>query len=164
MRILLFALFLAFFSLKMHAQLNSETLLKSKVVTQLGDTLLLADTLKAFENNIVLVDYWASWCGPCWREMPYSEKLKLALKTEKVVFLYLSTDLEHQQWKNALKKLNGDGIHFRLIPEFKPAIQSAYAIHGIPFYQILGKRMELLKNNANWPGSGKLEQEIRNNL
>jgi len=164
MRIVLMAIMIAFFSFSVQAQLNSQTLLNTKVVNQSGDTLLLADTLKAFENSIILVDYWASWCRPCWKEMPHSEKLKTALKNEKVVFLYLSTDIDHQQWNDALKKLKANGVHFRIIAESKPAIQSTYEIPGIPFYQILGKNQQLIQNNAQWPGSGKLERQIRNNL
>ena len=55
-------------------------------------------TLDCFKGKYVLVDVWATWCGPCKRESPYFEKFALKYKKEKIQFVALSTDENIQKW------------------------------------------------------------------
>ncbi len=153
-----------FYSFGLSAQMSSNAVLTAKAVTLNGDTIMLADTLLAYTDNLILVDYWASWCGPCLREMPHSKEMQKEFAGKKLMFLYLSTDKANREWLKAVKKIKINGIHFRLIAETKSQIQQAYSISGIPFYQVLGKNQELLINAAAWPSSEKLSKQILTKL
>ena len=55
-------------------------------------------TLDQFKGKFVLIDVWATWCGPCRQQSPYFEKFALKYKKENIQFVALSTDENIQKW------------------------------------------------------------------
>ncbi|WP_171037824.1 TlpA family protein disulfide reductase [Dyadobacter luticola] len=66
-----------------------------------GKKLTFDDIKKRHAGKILVVDFWASWCGPCREIMPESTKLVEALKGKDIVFVYLSIDDNVEKWKKA---------------------------------------------------------------
>lgn len=62
--------------------------------------------LKNYRGKYVLLDFWASWCGPCRREMPNVVKLYDKFKGDKFEIIGISLDIDEAKWKNAIAKMN----------------------------------------------------------
>ncbi len=113
-----------------------------------GEKVILDD----FKGKVVYVDFWASWCGPCRAEFPFSKQLHERLtdkQKEKIVFLYISIDEKEPTWKNALNAL-------QLIGEqgWNPGAAQYFGIPSIPRYMLINKKGEIIDGNAKRPSSG----------
>jgi thiol-disulfide isomerase/thioredoxin len=98
--------------------------------------------LKDFKGKMVFVNLWATWCGPCRREMPSIESLYKKLKGKKVEFVMLSLDDDFN------KALNyGKSSQFTL-PFYYPGanLPTLFNVDGIPATFIFNKQGELVHN------------------
>ena len=138
----------------------SDEVLGSVLYDTKGKSTTLANVLDGLKGNIVLIDFWASWCGTCQREMPYSKELQKQYKGKKVAFLFLSTDIDYKKWIRGLATINIEGHHYRIDVESKKAIKEFLKIRGIPYYVILDKSSHIYDPKAKWPHQEKLKNSM----
>jgi len=81
-------------------------------------------------NKLVLVDFWASWCGPCIKEFPGMTKLHAKYASQGLEIIGISTDKEPKRWLSALSSLRPSGLQLHLT-EPSP-LRDKYAIYAIP--------------------------------
>lgn len=124
-----------------------------------GEKTTLTEVLKECAGKVVYVDFWASWCSPCIKEMPHSSTLRNAYATKDVEFVYLAVNDKEQAWKAALEKADLKKVkHSYLILNSKDAsFLTDHKINTIPRYMIFGKDGILLNDNAPGPSSKLLK-------
>ncbi len=81
-------------------------------------------------NKIILVDFWASWCGPCIKELPNLKVLHEQYASQGLVIVGISIDSNPRQWQKALSKHTPAGVQL-LAADTSPLIES-YAVYRIP--------------------------------
>lgn len=114
-------------------------------------------SLSDFRGKVVYLDFWASWCGPCMREMPASAELKKKFAGKDIAFLYVSLDSEEQKWRDAIKNKNIEGKHLIV---GKSDVTQVYRISSIPRYIIINRKGELVDINAARPSDKGLEEQL----
>jgi thiol-disulfide isomerase/thioredoxin len=80
-----------------------------------------------------LVDFWASWCGPCRKENPNVVKAFTKYSNKNFTILGVSLDEEKDEWKNAIQN---DGLAWTQVSDLKrwdSKVVSLYNIEGIPY-------------------------------
>ncbi len=90
-------------------------------------------SLSQFRGKVVLLDFWASWCGPCIGNLPYLRKIKKKTAELPVVFVNLSLDSSDAAWRKAIEKHGIEGVHVRSETSSSGAT-SAYNVRAIPAY------------------------------
>jgi len=119
------------------------------------------DVLARYKGNVIYLDFWASWCGPCKSEMPNSAKLAKKLQDEDVVFLYVSTDKDSLAWERMIRIMQLHGLHYRLGANTRKPVFEEYGIRYIPHYVLIDKDGNMVKNNMSRPGDVETEKMIR---
>ena len=88
--------------------------------------------LSSLRGKYVLIDFWASWCGPCRKENPYNVEMYKRFKDKGFEIYGVSLDQDPTRWKGAIEK---DGLTWRHVSDLKGWSSSAgqtYNIHSIP--------------------------------
>lgn len=89
-------------------------------------------SLKSYRGKYVLVDFWASWCGPCRHENPNVVKAYTKYKSDKFDILGVSLDQDKTAWENAIAK---DGLGWNQVSDlmgWQSTLAMTYAVRSIP--------------------------------
>ncbi|MDE6037819.1 MAG: TlpA family protein disulfide reductase, partial [Duncaniella sp.] len=114
-----------------------------------------------FDGKIVYIDLWATWCGPCCREIPFLEKVVEQYKdNDNVKFISISCDQDKEAW---LKKLEKDNPSWpQYIFDEKSGNQFMKAMHanGIPRFFLIGRDGKFILVKATRPSDSKMLEEL----
>ena len=137
-----------------------------KLTNESGEKTSFKELLKKNKGKVIYVDFWASWCPPCRREMPASHKLKEEYKDKDVVFVYLAYNDKIKSWKKTSAKLGlKEEKNSYLIENPKTSISlECMNIKTIPRFMIYDKKGELVNKNAPRPGTKKIRKILNEYL
>ena len=121
-----------------------------------GKEIRLSDLLA--KNKLVLIDFWASWCGACRATMPHLKDIYPEYKKKGVEFFSVSLDDKEENWKKAFKEEALPWIDGSNLLGWKDPIAKQYAITGIPFKILIGKDGVIV--DKGFARSGSLEKAM----
>lgn len=116
-----------------------------------NDTLGRPVSLSSFRGKYVLVDFWASWCGPCRKENPNVVKAFQKYKDKNFTVLGVSLDRSnaHDKW---MKAIHDDGLTWNHVSDLKfwdNEVAKLYGIKAIPQNLLLDPQGKIVAKNIN---------------
>ena len=142
--------------IKKFKQTSKENLRDVNLVKVEQNDFLTDLLLNRYKNKVVYIDIWATWCGPCLREMSHSKLLHKEFKNSDVVFLYLCSNSNQSTWEKVIKEKELQGEHILLSDDQLSILCSQHNIQGVPWYLVADKSGEII-NNAPRPSSPKIK-------
>jgi len=105
-------------------------------------------SLSDYLGKYVLVDFWASWCGPCRKENPNVVKLYKKYRNKNFTVLSVSLDTEKEKWKQAIEM---DQLiwpnHISDLLGWKSPVVQLYGIQGIPYTVLVNPEGKIIGVN-----------------
>ena len=125
---------------------------------------LFVEMLKPFRGKTILVDVWATWCGPCIMANKEMEPLKAQLADkEDLVYLYLAGENSPENtWKNMITDLKGE--HYRVNQAQWDYLSERLKVRGVPTYIIIDKEGNQSFHAVGFPGVDTMKKELMKTL
>ncbi len=114
-------------------------------------------SLSSLRGKYVLVDFWASWCGPCREENPNVVTAYKKYKDKNFTVLGVSLDKDKANWLQAIKDDGLEWKHISDLKQWKSAAVSLYNIDGIPFNVLLDPQGKIIAAGLR---GGELENKL----
>lgn len=143
-----------------------------------GDSISLHD----LKGNIIVLDFWATWCKPCVAQMPEFENLKERFAGDDIQFISISADFDIEKWHNFLKEKDWKDIQL-YAGDLKGKPQLYYTLNympdmpnvtlnikekdtkplvtSIPRYVVIDKDLKIHNNKAPKPGSAEMDAILK---
>lgn len=126
-----------------HEQINKNTIVGTQykdfsLLTIDGKETKLSDYIG--KSNYVLIDFWASWCGPCIAEIPNIKRVYDKYKDKGLEVISISIDQQKKPWIDALGKVDQNWIQLLCPKADIKSLQDAYNFRGIPFLILINKK------------------------
>lgn len=115
--------------------------------------------LSDLRGQIVLLDFWASWCGPCRRENPAVVKLYEKYKEEGFTIMSVSLDKDRAKWQAAITKDNLSWPnHVSDLGAWSSRVPKLYGVRGIPFTVLIDKEGKIIRTKLR---AAELQIELK---
>ena len=114
----------------------------------------------AGKDNVVLVDFWASWCGPCVRELPNLVALYAKYKEKGFEIVGVSLDNDKEKWTNMIKSANMTWPQMSEIQGWETSVVDTYAFRYIPYTVLIDKEGTIIARDLRGEDLEKKLAEI----
>lgn len=112
------------------------------------------------KDNVVLVDFWASWCGPCVRELPNLVALYAKYKEKGFEIVGVSLDNDKEKWTNMIKSANMTWPQMSEIQGWETSVVDTYAFRYIPYTVLIDKEGTIIARDLRGEDLEKKLAEI----
>ncbi|MGV6844730.1 MAG: TlpA family protein disulfide reductase [Lutibacter sp.] len=121
------------------------------------------NSLTDFKGSYVYIDVWATWCGPCKREIPFLKKMETKYHNNNIKFISISIDeqKDHDKWIQMVKDKNLQGVQLFADNNWNSDFVKAYLIKGIPRFILVDPKGKIVNANAPRPSEEKFEKLLK---
>lgn len=120
---------------------------------------LFPSIISKFRGHTLLVDFWATWCGPCRSANKEILPMKEELKDKDIIYLYITGETSPLgTWKNMIPDIHGE--HFRVTKEQWSYLGEKLNIRGVPTYFVVDKEGNITYKQTGFPGVDTMKEQL----
>jgi peroxiredoxin len=115
-------------------------------------------SLSSLKGSYIVLDFWASWCPDCRKEIPNVKRMYKNFSPKGVKFVGISFDDKEEQWQNAIKEYDLEYINVSELKRMRDSkIAKTYGIKWIPSMYLIGPDGKVILSTVM---SSKLEKAL----
>lgn len=112
-------------------------------------------TLSAQKGKVVLLDFWATWCGPCVRLLPDVQKLHQKYKDKGLIVWGINSESDESKVKKMMEKV---GITYPVLKDPDSKVADMYKVTAIPRTIVIDKNGQIVGDHTGFAGPATVEQ------
>lgn len=118
--------------------------------------------LEDFKGKYVYIDVWATWCGPCIREIPSLKKVEEKYHGKNIEFVSISVDVDkdHDKWKTFVTDKGLGGIQLFADKNWNSDFIKSYGVNSIPRFILIDPSGKIISADAARPSDSKLQKQL----
>ena len=103
---------------------------------------------------------WATWCGPCRREIPFLGKIEEKYNGKNIAFVSISIDVQKdiEKWRTLVKEKQLGGVQLIADKDWSSDFVRSFGINGIPRFILIDPNGKIINADAERPSDPKLQQ------
>ncbi len=119
-------------------------------------------SLESLKGKYVYIDVWATWCGPCRKEIPSLQSLEEKYHGKNIEFVSISIDTkkDYDKWKKFVEEKSLGGIQLFADNDWNSKFITDYAIEGIPRFILVDPQGNITSADAPRPSDPKLIEKF----
>ena len=119
-------------------------------------------SLEDLKGKLVYVDVWATWCGPCKREIPFLKQLDEDYKNKNIAMVSISIDekKDYDTWRKMVTEKELGGIQLIADNDWKSKFVTDYGIRGIPRFILIDTEGKIINSDAPRPSSSEIRKTL----
>ncbi|WP_281337021.1 TlpA family protein disulfide reductase [Flavobacterium eburneipallidum] len=154
------------------ASRNKERELKNAELNKMNGTLSpsfnyrnykgIKTKLEDFKGKYVYIDLWATWCGPCIKEIPFLQTIEQKYHNKNIVFVSISIDkqTDFKKWETMVKEKNLGGVQLIADNDWNSEFAKSFGVTSIPRFILIDPSGKVVKAVAERPSNPQLIKEL----
>lgn len=116
-------------------------------------------SLATYRGKVVMIDFWASWCGPCISALPTVKSIWQKYRDQDFVLISVSLDYNLESWRRFIRENNLDWVHISDGRYWNNAVAVQYDVNAIPAVFLIDRKgkIRVIRNYVDHA----FEQEIQ---
>lgn len=132
---------------------------KINEVGEVNNEELFSTIISKFKGHVLLVDFWATWCGPCRMANKAMIPMKEELKDRDILYLYIAGENSPKgTWENMIPDIHGE--HFRVTNDQWRYLMDKFNIQGVPTYFVIDAEGNTTFKQTGFPGTDTMKKQL----
>jgi thiol-disulfide isomerase/thioredoxin len=120
--------------------------------------------LTDFRGRLVVIDVWATWCGPCQKESPYFERLAEEYGGKQIAFVSVSIDEERNRWQSDVSQRSQLVLQLWANAKNAESFSRDYNIEFIPRFMLISPDGKILNAQMPPPSDPRFEAILQQEI
>ncbi len=104
-------------------------------------------TLDSFNGKYIFIEFSASWCGWCKKEIPHVREAYHKFKDKNIVFITMNMDITRELWTHSVKGDNIEWLCLSNLEGMDSNLAKSYNIHGIPMSYVIDPQKKIIQQD-----------------